>query len=198
MRAADNMVNSLLRPTVSIMHRLVGDPAGWLVVMALGAITAAVNEVAPVVAKAAMDMPGVVHAVEYKYMCSDPGQTMLKDAIRDKKLDGVVVAACSPRMHEPTFRRTAEEGGINPYQCEMANIREHCSWVHEKGTPTTAKACPRLRASWKSRLAPRWVPSPPTVSGPEKSFSPSTVTLILSPSISPVTSTRMSSSFFVA
>ena len=82
------------------------------------------------VAKAAMDMPGVVHAVEYKYMCSDPGQTMLKDAIRDKKLDGVVVAACSPRMHEPTFRRTAEEGGINPYQCEMANLREHCSWVH--------------------------------------------------------------------
>jgi ferredoxin len=97
------------------------------------------------VAKAALDMPGVVHAVEYKYMCSDPGQTMLKDAIRDKKLDGVVVAACSPRMHEPTFRRTAEEGGINPYQCEMANLREHCSWVHEKGAPTTAKAVDLVR-----------------------------------------------------
>jgi len=97
------------------------------------------------VAKAAMDMSGVVHAVEYKYMCSDPGQTMLKDAIVDKKLDGVVVAACSPRMHEPTFRRTAEEGGLNPYQCEMANLREHCSWVHEKGEPTTAKAVDLVR-----------------------------------------------------
>jgi len=59
------------------------------------------------VAKEALNMPGVVHAVEYKYMCSDPGQTMLKDAIKERKLDGVVVAACSPRMHEPTFRRTA-------------------------------------------------------------------------------------------
>jgi heterodisulfide reductase subunit A len=97
------------------------------------------------VAKAATDMAGVVHAVEYKYMCSDPGQTMLKDAIRDKQLDGVVVAACSPRMHEPTFRRTAEEGGINPFQCEMANIREHCSWVHEKAPPTTAKAIDLVR-----------------------------------------------------
>ncbi|HEX7498850.1 MAG TPA: CoB--CoM heterodisulfide reductase iron-sulfur subunit A family protein, partial [Polyangia bacterium] len=97
------------------------------------------------VAKAALDMPGVVHAIEYKYMCSDPGQTMLKDAIVEKKLDGVVVAACSPRMHEPTFRHTAQEGGINPYQCEMANLREHCSWVHEKGEPTTAKAVDLVR-----------------------------------------------------
>ena len=97
------------------------------------------------VAKVALDMPGVVHAVEYKYMCSDPGQTMLKDAVKEKKLDGVVVAACSPRMHEPTFRRTAEEGGINPYQCEMANLREHCSWVHEKAPATTAKAIDLVR-----------------------------------------------------
>ena len=97
------------------------------------------------VAKAATGMPGVVHAVEYKYMCSDPGQTMLKDAIKDKRLDGVVVAACSPRMHEPTFRRTTEEAGLNPFQCEMANLREHCSWVHEKAPATTEKAVDLVR-----------------------------------------------------
>ena len=57
----------------------------------------------------------------------------------------MVVAACSPRMHEPTFRRTAVEGGLNPYLCEMANLREHCSWVHEKGEPTTAKAIDLVR-----------------------------------------------------
>ena len=106
-------------------------------------IAATVDVVA--VAKAALDMPGVVHAVEYKYMCSDPGQTLLKDAIKEKKLDGVVVAACSPRMHEPTFRRTTEEAGINPFQCEMANLREHCSWVHEKLPPTTDKAVDLVR-----------------------------------------------------
>ena len=99
----------------------------------------------PRVAEAALDLPGVVHAVEYKYMCSDPGQTLVKDAIREKKLDGVVVAACSPRMHEPTFRRATEEGGLNAYQCEMANLREHCSWVHDKGEAATAKAIDLVR-----------------------------------------------------
>ena len=85
-------------------------------------------------------MPGVVHSVDYKYMCSDPGQNMIKEAIREQKLTGVVVAACSPRMHEPTFRRAVSEAGLNPYLCEMANLREHCSWVHEKGDGTTDKA----------------------------------------------------------
>jgi len=92
------------------------------------------------VAEAARSLRGVVHAVDYKYMCSDPGQNLLKEAIREKRLDGVVVAACSPRMHEPTFRAAAEEAGLNGYQCEMANVREHCSWVHEKANSTTAKA----------------------------------------------------------
>jgi len=90
-------------------------------------------------------IPGVVHSVDYKYMCSDPGQTMIKEAILQKNLTGVVVGACSPRMHEPTFRRTCAEVGLNPFLCEMANLREHCSWVHEKSDVTTDKAIDLVR-----------------------------------------------------
>lgn len=75
--------------------------------------------------------PGVACALDYKYMCSDPGQSIIRQAIHEEKLDGIVVAACSPAMHEATFRRTAGEAGLNPYRCEIANIREQCSWVHE-------------------------------------------------------------------
>ena len=85
-------------------------------------------------------MEGVAHAIDYKYMCSDPGQTFIKEAVKKYGLDGVVVGACSPRMHEPTFRRACAEAGLNPYLCEMANLREHCSWVHEKSEETTEKA----------------------------------------------------------
>ena len=88
---------------------------------------------------------GVAHSVDYKYMCSDPGQTLIKNAIKEKNLTGVVVAACSPRMHEPTFRRACSEAGLNPFLCEMANLREHCSWVHEKGDATTQKAIDVVR-----------------------------------------------------
>jgi len=97
------------------------------------------------VAQAARRLPGVAHAVDYKYMCSDPGQSLIKDAIREKRLTGVVVGACSPRMHEPTFRRACAEAGLNPFLCEMANLREHCSWVHEKGDVTTQKAIDLVR-----------------------------------------------------
>jgi len=97
------------------------------------------------VAQAARELPGVVHAVDYKYMCSDPGQNLIRDAIREKRLTGVVVAACSPRMHEPTFRRACADAGLNPFLCEMANVREHCSWVHEKGAVTTQKAIDLVR-----------------------------------------------------
>ncbi|MGE5343324.1 MAG: 4Fe-4S binding protein [Candidatus Omnitrophota bacterium] len=97
------------------------------------------------VAQAASAFPGVVHSVDYKYMCSDPGQTMIKEAIAEKKLTGVVVAACSPRMHEPTFRRACDEAGLNPFLCEMTNLREHCSWVHERTEKTTAKAIDLVR-----------------------------------------------------
>jgi len=97
------------------------------------------------VAAVAAEFPGVVYSVDYKYMCSDPGQTLVKEAIIKHRLDGVVVSACSPRMHEPTFRRATEEAGLNPYLCEMANIREHCSWVHEKGDAATGKAIDTIR-----------------------------------------------------
>ena len=75
--------------------------------------------------------PEVVYATDYRYMCSNPGQQLVRDAIVEHDLDGVVVAACSPLMHEKTFRRAASAAGSNPYRCEMANIREQCAWVHE-------------------------------------------------------------------
>ncbi|MCU7496781.1 MAG: disulfide reductase, partial [Ignavibacteria bacterium] len=78
------------------------------------------------VAKRAALLRDVVYAVDYKYMCSDPGQNMIKDAIKEHNLSGVVVASCSPLMHEKTFRRTVTEAGMNPFLCEIANIREHC------------------------------------------------------------------------
>jgi len=97
------------------------------------------------VAETASGYDGVAYSVDYKYMCSDPGQTLIKQAIKDKNLTGVVVAACSPRMHEPTFRKACNEGGLNPFMCEMANLREHCSWVHDKGDLTTEKAIDVVR-----------------------------------------------------
>lgn len=97
------------------------------------------------VAQEAAKMDGVEVSVDYKYMCSEPGQAMIKEAIKEKGLDGVVVAACSPRMHEPTFRKACAEAGLNPFMCEISNIREHCSWVHEKGDETTQKAVDLVR-----------------------------------------------------
>jgi heterodisulfide reductase subunit A len=97
------------------------------------------------VARTIAEYEGVAYSIDYKYMCSDPGQGMIKQAIKERNLTGVVVAACSPRMHEPTFRRACSEAGLNPYLCEMANLREHCSWVHEKDEATTAKAIDLVR-----------------------------------------------------
>ncbi len=97
------------------------------------------------VARLAGKLSGVAYSVDYKYMCSDPGQTLIVDAIKEHKLTGIVVGACSPRMHEGTFRKAAEKAGINPYFCEMANIREHCSWVHPKSDETTRKALDIVR-----------------------------------------------------
>jgi len=88
----------------------------------------------------ARTLPGVVVARPYKYMCSDPGQDLIKQDIRELKLDRVVVASCSPLMHEPTFRRACEEAGLNGYLFQMANIREHCSWVHPDRREATEKA----------------------------------------------------------
>jgi heterodisulfide reductase subunit A len=90
--------------------------------------------------------PKVFYVVDYKYMCSDPGQRMIREHIHDDKLDAVVVAACSPAMHETTFRKTAEAAGINPYQTEIANIREQSSWVHQdQREAATNKAIETIR-----------------------------------------------------
>ena len=97
------------------------------------------------VANYARGLRGVSVALDYKYMCSDPGQKMITDAITEKDLTGVVVASCSPRMHEPTFRKNVSNAGLNPYLCEMANLREHCSWVHTDRDRATAKAMDLVR-----------------------------------------------------
>lgn len=92
------------------------------------------------VAEYASTLPGVVVSRDYMYMCSDPGQEMIKQDIRDYGLTRVVVASCSPRMHEATFRTVIEEVGVNPYYFEMANIREQVSWVHPNRAIGTQKA----------------------------------------------------------
>ena len=84
--------------------------------------------------------PGVVYAQDYQYMCSELGQSKIKYAIRQQKLTGVVICSCSPRMHENTFRKAAEQAGLNPYMIEIANIREHCSWIHKDKDRATEKA----------------------------------------------------------
>ncbi len=90
-------------------------------------------------------LPEVIFSVDYKYMCSEPGQRLILDAIRQKNLTGVVVAACSPRMHEVTYRNTVSQIGFNPYMLEMANLREHCSWVHPDKEKATEKAKDLIR-----------------------------------------------------
>ena len=84
--------------------------------------------------------PGVVLSTNYQYMCSQSGQEMIQEAIKEHKLTGIVVCSCSPRMHEATFRKTAQQAGINPYMVEIANIREQCSWVHKDIAIGTEKA----------------------------------------------------------
>jgi len=88
----------------------------------------------------AKGLPSVVVAKDYIYMCSEPGQSMIAEDIKNLKLNRVVVASCSPTLHEPTFRRVCQESGLNPYLFEQANIREQCSWVTEDGKEATAKA----------------------------------------------------------
>ena len=78
----------------------------------------------------AKTLPDVVCVVRNKYTCADPGQNEIKAAIHKHQLNRVVVASCTPRQHEPTFRQCVHEAGLNPYLLEMANLREHCSWVH--------------------------------------------------------------------
>ena len=99
------------------------------------------------VVEMAMQEQGVVHAEDYPYMCSEAGQQRIAEAIREKNLEGIVVCSCSPRMHEATFRKTAQRAGLNPYMVEIANIREQCSWVLKDKAIATEKAIQLTKAA---------------------------------------------------
>ena len=124
-------------------------------------IAATVNVEAVVEMAAAL--PGVTVARQHKYMCSEPGQGMIQEDIHDLGINRVVVASCTPRMHEPTFRRVLAESGLNPYLFEMANIREHVSWVIPDRELATEKAKRLVRAAvarvaYHTPLVPRKEP----------------------------------------
>jgi heterodisulfide reductase subunit A len=99
------------------------------------------------VAKYAETLPHVVVSRHYPYTCSDPGQELIKHDIKELGINRVVVASCSPRLHEKTFQGALREAGLNPYLFQMANIREHCSWLHEPGPELTEKAKRMVRAA---------------------------------------------------
>lgn len=100
------------------------------------------------VVEASRSYPYVAYATDYQFMCSEPGQEVIKKAVKEHNLDRVVVASCTPRLHEPTFQKTLESAGLNPYMFEMANIREQCSWVHSKNKEgATTKAIDLVRTA---------------------------------------------------
>ena len=99
------------------------------------------------VAEVLKSEPGVVFSTDYQYMCSEAGQLIIREAIKEHNLTGIVVCSCSPRMHEATFRKTAEAAGLNPYMVEIANIREQCSWIHKDMEVGTEKAVILARAA---------------------------------------------------
>jgi heterodisulfide reductase subunit A len=138
------------------------DPRIGVYICECGVNIAATVDVGAVVEMAA-SLPGVVVARQHKYACSDPGQNLIQDDIRELDLNRVVVASCTPRMHEPTFQRALEGAGINPYFFEMANIREHVSWVIDDNEAATEKAkrlvrAAVLRVAHHSPLEPRKEP----------------------------------------
>jgi heterodisulfide reductase subunit A len=126
------MTSSMRAPTQ-------GPPRVGVYVCHCGTNIAATVDVAAV-AEFAKGLEGVAIARDYTYMCSDPGQDLIKHDISEHGLNRVVVASCTPLMHEPTFRRACAEGGLNPFFFQMANIREHCSWVVDDRTLATEKA----------------------------------------------------------
>ena len=99
------------------------------------------------VAEIMKNEPGVVYSANYQYMCSENGQQLIKQAIKEHNLTGIVIGSCSPRMHEATFRKAAEAAGLNPYMVEVANIREHCSWIHKDIDEATEKAVILVRTA---------------------------------------------------
>ncbi len=109
----------------------------------------------------AASLPAVVVSRHYSYMCSDPGQALIADDIRNEGLNRVVVASCTPNMHEATFRRACAEAGLNPFQFQMTNIREHCSWVTDdphrgdrKSRGIGGSRCPARRLAGPTGDAP--------------------------------------------
>jgi heterodisulfide reductase subunit A len=114
------------------------------------------------VAEHAQQLDGVYLARDYTYMCSDPGQDLIKQDIQEHGLNRVVVASCTPLMHEPTFRRACDEAGLNPFFFQMANIREHCAWVINDRALATNKAQSMVEAAvrrvrYHQHLSPRQV-----------------------------------------
>src|SRR5581483_11208795 len=99
------------------------------------------------VAEYAGTLPGVVVSRDYKYMCSDPGQELIRQDIADHHLNRIVVASCSPLLHEETFRNAVAKAGVNPFLFQMVNIREHDSWVHSDRQKATEKAIAAVRAA---------------------------------------------------
>ena len=115
------------------------------------------------VAQYAGKLPGVALARDYKYMCSDPGQELILKDIQEHQLNRIVVAACSPLLHEPTFRKATAKAGLNPYFFQMVNIREHDAWVHTDGPAATRKAMEMVHAAiqrvrWHKPLEKKTVP----------------------------------------
>jgi len=123
-----------------------GYPRVGVYICDCGANIAGTVDVKAVVDDAAA-LPGVVLAREYKYVCSEPGQELIRQDIQEQKLERVVVASCSPRMHEPTFQNAVAKAGLNPFYFAMANIREHVSWVIKDKEQATAKAKRLVRAA---------------------------------------------------
>lgn len=110
-----------------------------------------------VLADYAARLPGVVHATDTLYACADSGQNLIKKDIKEHNLNRVVVSACSPKMHEPTFRAVVAEAGLNPFLMEMANIREQCTWAHghdPEGALAKAKALAAAAVAKASFLTP--------------------------------------------
>jgi heterodisulfide reductase subunit A len=119
------------------------------------------------VAEYGQELSDVVVSRHDAYLCSEPGQNLIKNDIREQRLNRIVVASCSPRLHEPTFRKCLQEGGLNPYLLEMANLREQCSWVHShdpEGATQKSKDLVRsavARARWLGRREETEVPIEP-------------------------------------
>ncbi len=101
----------------------------------------------------AQRLESVVVARHYTFMCSDPGQELIKQDIRELGLNGVLVCSCTPSIHLHTFREACQDAGLNPYQCEMATIREHCSWVHSHNPKVATEKAMALVAAGVRRVA---------------------------------------------